>query len=75
MSISSKCLTGFASFGQSAGAISVNLQMLANGGNNEGLFRGAIMQSGGPIPVGLVDSPSGQRCTSAYLMSTVKRAD
>ena len=40
------------SWGQSAGAISVSLQMLANNGNNEGLFRAAIMNSGGPPPTG-----------------------
>lgn len=34
------------SFGQSAGAISVGLQMVTNGGNAEGLFRGAFMQVG-----------------------------
>jgi acetylcholinesterase len=33
--------------------------MLANNGNQEGLFRGAVMQSGGPIPVG--DIEHGQR--------------
>ena len=33
--------------------------MLTNKGNQEGLFRGAIMQSGGPIPVG--DIEKGQR--------------
>jgi acetylcholinesterase len=44
-------LTPF-SWGQSAGAISVSLQMLTNGGNTEGLFRAAFMQSGSPIPVG-----------------------
>ena len=26
--------------------------MIANGGNNEGLFRGAFMQSGSSLPVG-----------------------
>ncbi|KAI9442989.1 Alpha/Beta hydrolase protein [Lactarius indigo] len=46
-------------WGESAGAISVAHHMLTNGGNNEGLFRGAIMQSGGPIPVG--DIENGQR--------------
>ncbi|EIM86929.1 carotenoid ester lipase precursor [Stereum hirsutum FP-91666 SS1] len=39
-------------WGVSAGAISVGLQMVANGGNAEGLFHGAFMQSGSPIPVG-----------------------
>jgi acetylcholinesterase len=39
-------------WGQSAGAISVSLQMLINGGNNEGLFNGAFMMSGSPPSVG-----------------------
>ncbi|KAH8999622.1 carotenoid ester lipase precursor [Lactarius hatsudake] len=39
-------------WGQSAGSISVSLQMLANGGNTEGLFRAAFMQSGSPTPIG-----------------------
>ena len=38
------------SWGESAGAISVALHMLVNGGNPEGLFRGAFMESGSPIP-------------------------
>jgi acetylcholinesterase len=29
--------------------------MLLNNGNHEGLFRGAVMQSGGPIPVGDIE--------------------
>lgn len=33
-------------WGESAGALSVGVQMVANGGNNEGLFRAAFMQSG-----------------------------
>ncbi|KAI0259424.1 carotenoid ester lipase precursor [Gloeopeniophorella convolvens] len=39
-------------WGESAGAISVALHMVTNGGDQQGLFRGAVMQSGGPIPVG-----------------------
>jgi hypothetical protein len=39
-------------WGQSAGAMSVSLQLVANGGDKEGLFRGAIMQSGAPLPMG-----------------------
>ncbi|KAI0265652.1 Alpha/Beta hydrolase protein [Gloeopeniophorella convolvens] len=35
-------------WGESAGAISAALQMVANGGNTEGLFRAAFMQSGAP---------------------------
>ncbi|KAJ7046421.1 Alpha/Beta hydrolase protein [Mycena alexandri] len=43
-------------WGESAGAISVALQMLANGGNSESLFRAAFMQSGSPIPVGPIEN-------------------
>ncbi|KAI0787378.1 carotenoid ester lipase precursor [Fomes fomentarius] len=39
-------------WGESAGAISIALHMITNGGNTEGLFRGAFMQSGSPIPTG-----------------------
>ncbi|KAJ7914280.1 alpha beta-hydrolase [Mycena leptocephala] len=43
-------------WGDSAGAISVALQMLGNGGNTEGLFRAAFMESGSPIPVGPIEN-------------------
>ncbi|KAF7300171.1 Carboxylic ester hydrolase [Mycena kentingensis (nom. inval.)] len=43
-------------WGESAGAISVALHMVANNGNNEGLFRGGFMQSGSPIPVGPIEN-------------------
>ena len=56
------------SWGESAGAISVSLQMITNGGNSEGLFRGAIMQSGGPIPVG--DITHGQNYYDDIVMRT-----
>ncbi|KAL0578576.1 hypothetical protein V5O48_003426 [Marasmius crinis-equi] len=46
-------------WGESAGAISVALQMVANGGDTEGLFRAAFMQSGSTIPVG--DITNGQK--------------
>jgi carboxylesterase type B len=49
--------------GESAGAISVALHMLVNNGDQEGLFRGAIMQSGGPIPVGDIDIPPAKKFT------------
>ncbi|KAJ6529348.1 carotenoid ester lipase precursor [Mycena capillaripes] len=39
-------------WGESAGAISTSLQMVTNGGNNEGLFRSAIMDSGAPLWLG-----------------------
>ena len=35
------------------------MHMLSNNGNQDGLFRGAIMQSGGPIPIG--DIENGQK--------------
>ncbi|KAH7928749.1 alpha/beta-hydrolase [Leucogyrophana mollusca] len=45
-------------WGESSGAASVALQMLTNGGNTDGLFRAAFMQSGSPLPVG--DITNGQ---------------
>ncbi|KAJ8519352.1 hypothetical protein ONZ45_g3706 [Pleurotus djamor] len=45
-------------WGESAGSISVSLHMLMNGGDPEGLFRGAVMQSGSPFGVG--DLTNGQ---------------
>ncbi|KAH9970755.1 carotenoid ester lipase precursor [Lactifluus volemus] len=39
-------------WGESAGAVSVSLQMLANNGNPHGLFRAAFMQSGSPVETG-----------------------
>ena len=56
------------SWGESAGAISVSLQMLTNGGNTEGLFRGAIMESGSPIPVG--DISHGQKYYDSLVQQT-----
>ena len=46
-------------WGQSAGGISVGNQIVTNQGDNEGLFRGAIMQSGSPQIA--ADILSGQR--------------
>ncbi|KAK6992566.1 carboxylic ester hydrolase [Favolaschia claudopus] len=43
-------------WGESAGAISASLHMIANNGNHEGLFRGAFMESGSPIPVGPLEN-------------------
>ncbi|KAH6916593.1 carotenoid ester lipase [Coprinopsis sp. MPI-PUGE-AT-0042] len=39
-------------WGQSAGAISAGLQMVANNGTDEGLFHAAFLQSGAPVPLG-----------------------
>ncbi|KAH9941665.1 carotenoid ester lipase precursor [Epithele typhae] len=52
-------------WGESSGAISVALQMATNHGDSEGLFRGAIMQSGAPIPVGPIEH--GQRYYDALV--------
>ncbi|KAJ7609760.1 Alpha/Beta hydrolase protein [Mycena polygramma] len=43
-------------WGESAGAISVGLHMVANNGDNEGLFRAGFMESGSPIPVGPLEN-------------------
>ncbi|KZV76147.1 alpha/beta-hydrolase [Peniophora sp. CONT] len=42
-------------WGESAGAISVGMQMVTNNGDSEGLFRGAFMQSGGTMSTGSVE--------------------
>jgi len=39
-------------WGESAGSMSVSLHMLVNGGDTEGLFRAAFMESGSPLSVG-----------------------
>ncbi|KJA18371.1 hypothetical protein HYPSUDRAFT_205479 [Hypholoma sublateritium FD-334 SS-4] len=54
--------------GESAGAVSASLQMLANGGNTEGLFRGAFVGSGFPIPVG--DIINGRKYSDALVEDT-----
>ncbi|KAF8955263.1 carotenoid ester lipase precursor [Flammula alnicola] len=55
-------------WGESAGAISVSLHMLADGGNPGGLFRAAFMESGAPIPVG--DITNGQQYYDAIVSAT-----
>lgn len=56
------------SWGDSAGSVSVGFHMVANNGNNEGLFRGAFMQSGSPLPVG--DMANGQPYFDAIVAET-----
>ncbi|KAH9932737.1 carotenoid ester lipase precursor [Epithele typhae] len=46
-------------WGESAGAISIALHMVSNGGDPQGLFRGAFMESGSPIPVGDIEHGQG----------------
>ncbi|KAF9448568.1 carotenoid ester lipase precursor [Macrolepiota fuliginosa MF-IS2] len=55
-------------WGESAGAISISLHMLANNGNTEGLFRAAFMQSGSPLPVG--DITNGQALYDTIVAET-----
>ncbi|KPI44794.1 Lipase 3 [Cyphellophora attinorum] len=45
-------------FGQSAGAASVGFHLLAFDGRDDGLFRSAIMQSGGPLALSSLTSPT-----------------
>lgn len=56
------------SFGESAGAISVSLHMLAFDGQTDGLFRAGLMMSGAPIPVG--DITKGQKYYDALVEDT-----
>ncbi|KAI0793056.1 carotenoid ester lipase precursor [Irpex lacteus] len=55
-------------WGESAGAISAALHLVANNGDNEGLFRGAFSESGAPIPVG--DITVGQPVYDAIVQQT-----
>ncbi|KAJ7755296.1 carotenoid ester lipase precursor [Mycena maculata] len=43
-------------WGKSAGAISVSLQKFATGGNTEGLFWAAFMQSSASVPIGSINN-------------------
>ncbi|KAJ0123606.1 hypothetical protein J7T55_012071 [Diaporthe amygdali] len=60
-------------FGESAGSISVHLQMMLNGGDNtykgRPLFRGAIMDSGSVIPYARVDAPQAQQVYDAVVVA------
>ncbi|KIK61900.1 hypothetical protein GYMLUDRAFT_243066 [Collybiopsis luxurians FD-317 M1] len=55
-------------WGESAGSFSVASQMLANGGNPEGLFRAAFMQSGSPVAV--EDITNGQQYYDQIVAAT-----
>ena len=43
-------------WGESAGAFSIGMHMVANGGDTEGLFRAVFLQSGGPWSVDTIES-------------------
>ncbi|SPO19816.1 related to Lipase 2 precursor [Ustilago trichophora] len=74
-------------FGESAGAMSISLQNFAYDGNNEGLWRGAIMDSGGVAPGPLLTPwhptveksfkslAAGVGCTSGSLLECVRKAN
>ncbi|KAF9523405.1 carotenoid ester lipase precursor [Crepidotus variabilis] len=55
-------------WGESAGAISASLHMVSNGGDTQGLFRAAFMESGAPIPVG--DITNGQKYYDTLITET-----
>ncbi|KAF9553428.1 carotenoid ester lipase precursor [Agrocybe pediades] len=55
-------------WGESAGSQSVSLHLIANGGNNEGLFRAAVMQSGSPPQYG--DITEGQPLYDTIVQET-----
>ncbi|KIK74538.1 hypothetical protein PAXRUDRAFT_19776 [Paxillus rubicundulus Ve08.2h10] len=55
-------------WGESAGAVSVGLQLVANNGNSDGLFRAGFMQSGSPLPSG--DILEGQKYYDALVYET-----
>lgn len=57
--------------GESAGSWSVSGHLVANNGDNEGLFRGAIGMSGGPLKV---DGPERQQNTFDSLVRTYPSA-
>jgi hypothetical protein len=44
------------SWGESAGAVSVGLHIVTNGGDTEGLFRAGFMNSGFPMPTDELES-------------------
>ncbi|EIM86204.1 carotenoid ester lipase precursor [Stereum hirsutum FP-91666 SS1] len=57
-------------WGESAGAISVASQMITNGGDTEGLFHGAIMESGSPTPSGDIADEESQAVYDSIVDAT-----
>jgi hypothetical protein len=54
-------------WGQSAGAMSAGIHMVANDGDTEDLFRAAFMQSGAILPLDFADGERGQLSMSHYV--------
>ncbi|KAK6814983.1 hypothetical protein RU639_008651 [Aspergillus parasiticus] len=57
-------------FGESAGAVSIYSHMMAYGGRDDGLFRGAILQSGGAFPLTLPNTTSFQQTYDSLITNT-----
>ncbi|KAI7977493.1 hypothetical protein EIK77_001163 [Talaromyces pinophilus] len=57
-------------FGESAGAISVGLQLIAYGGRDEGLFSAAIMESGNPYTSLLSTTEADKEASFQKLLNT-----
>ncbi|KAK1657458.1 Alpha/Beta hydrolase protein, partial [Colletotrichum godetiae] len=56
--------------GESAGAVSIYSHMMAYGGRDDGLFRGAILQSGGAFPLTPPDTAEFQSTFDALIVNT-----
>ncbi|EGF99072.1 lipase [Melampsora larici-populina 98AG31] len=54
-------------FGESSGSISISHHLFINNGDNEGLFRAAICESGSAFPVGTLAEGAGQTTYDAIL--------
>jgi len=57
-------------FGESAGAVSIYSHMAAYGGRDDGLFRGAILQSGGAFPLAHPNSTASQAAYDSLISNT-----
>ncbi|KAL4867981.1 hypothetical protein BDV12DRAFT_209436 [Aspergillus spectabilis] len=57
-------------WGESAGGISVGTHLRAYGGRDDGLFRGAIMQSGGSVTIGASNATEDQRFYNEIVSKT-----
>ncbi|KAF3939760.1 Acetylcholinesterase [Dactylella cylindrospora] len=62
-------------FGESAGGMSIGLQMIAYGGRDEGLFSGAVMQSGAPVYFTKTISPESVQPVVDEMVAEVGCAD
>ncbi|OGM47422.1 hypothetical protein ABOM_002563 [Aspergillus bombycis] len=57
-------------FGESAGAVSIYSHMMAYGGRDDSLFRGAILESGGAFPLTLPNTTSFQQTFDSLITNT-----